>query len=68
MRRTFRAPEVSCAHCKNTIESGLRPLHGVEDATVDVDAKTVEVHYDEDVIDSGRLVETIEAAGYDVDR
>jgi copper chaperone CopZ len=43
MIRTYRVPGISCDHCRQTIESGLRPLGGVIGVTVDVTDKTVRV-------------------------
>lgn len=66
MKANFSVPEVSCGHCKSNIETALQPLAGVQQAQVDLDAKAVEVVYDESVIDRAGVVRAIEAAGYDV--
>lgn len=39
--RTYEVPSISCAHCKQSIESGLGALDGVESVEVDIDAKSV---------------------------
>jgi copper chaperone len=62
----FNVPEVSCAHCKGTIEGALLPLNGIEAAEVDVDGKTVNVSFDEAVVDRTTVVRAIEASGYAV--
>lgn len=66
MKESFNVPEVSCGHCKTSIESGLQPLEGVERADVDIDSKSVEVVYDDAVIDRTGVVRAIEATGYSV--
>ncbi|MEA2452973.1 MAG: copper chaperone [Actinomycetota bacterium] len=66
MQQTFQVPEVSCAHCKSSIEGALTPLAGVRDATVDVDTKVVTVDFDDSVLGQDKLVETIESVGYKV--
>ena len=66
MKQTFRVPDVSCEHCKGSIERALQPLEGVSDAAVDLDTKTVAVDYDEQVIDVSKVVGAIEGAGYPV--
>ena len=66
MKETFKVPDVSCGHCKSAIEQALVPLAGVQEATVDIDAKNVDVAYDDAVIDRTGVVRAIEAAGYDV--
>ena len=65
---SFQVPDVSCAHCKSTIESALRPLAGVERAEVDVDAKLVSVEFDPAVIDEAAVVHALAGAGYAVAR
>lgn len=66
MRETFKVPDVSCGHCKSAIETALVPLAGVQQANVDIEAKKVDVSYDETIIDRTGVVRAIEAAGYDV--
>ncbi|HET7483354.1 MAG TPA: heavy-metal-associated domain-containing protein [Actinomycetota bacterium] len=65
-RERFNVPEVSCAHCKETIESALLPLNGIEEAAVDIDGKSVAVAFDSDVVDRTTVVRAIEATGYQV--
>jgi copper chaperone len=64
MKDTYRVPDVSCGHCKQTIESAFEPVPGVASAVVDIDAKTVSVDYDPAVVDSVTIVRTLESAGY----
>lgn len=66
MRENFKVPEVSCGHCKSTIETALRPVAGVRQAEVDVESKIVDVDYDEAITDRAGLVRAIEASGYSV--
>ena len=62
----FNVPEVSCGHCKSTIEGALLPLNGVETAEVDIDGRTVDVSFDDAVVDRTSVVRAIEASGYAV--
>ncbi|HJR46500.1 MAG TPA: cation transporter [Actinomycetota bacterium] len=66
MRETFRVPDVSCGHCKSSIETALHPLNGIEKADVDLEAKAVLVDFDEGVVDRATVVRAIESAGYPV--
>ncbi len=66
MLETFRVPEMSCGHCKATVEGALNQLDGVERAEAHVEDKRVEVAFDPDRIDRQRLVEAIENSGYPV--
>lgn len=66
MKTNFNVPEVSCGHCKSNIEGALQPLPGIEQAEVDIDSRSVEVVYDDSVIDRTSVVRAIESAGYSV--
>ncbi len=59
---TLSVPEISCGHCKETIEGAVGALDGVARAEVDVDAKTVTV----DGGDPAAIIGAIEGAGFDV--
>ena len=61
---TYSVPEISCGHCKSTIEGAVRGLGGVDSVDVDIDAKTVAVTGG----DGEAIVTAIEDAGYDVAR
>ena len=63
---TITVPEIHCDHCKTSLEGALTPLDGVEQATVDIQARTITVTYDEASVDHDRLVEEIEQQGYEV--
>ena len=43
MEINFTVPEVSCGHCKETIESTINSLESVETVSVDIDQKSVYV-------------------------
>ena len=63
---TLAVPEISCDHCKNTIEGALNQLDGVSRAEVVIDAKTVTVSFDEGATDVEAIRAAIENEGYDV--
>jgi copper chaperone len=61
---TYSVPEISCGHCKSTIEAAVQGLDDVARVEVDIDAKTV-------TVDGGgrdAIITVIEDAGYDVAR
>ena len=62
---TLSVPEVHCGHCKSSIESAIGALEGVERATVDIEARTVELRFDEPAT-LGAIVTAIEDQGYTV--
>lgn len=43
LTRTFDVPDISCGHCKESIESELGGLAGIDAVEVDIEAKTVDV-------------------------
>ena len=63
---TLSVPDISCAHCKTSIEGAVAPLEGVERAEVTIDTRSVDVTYDVDAIDRDAIVTAIEDQGYDV--
>jgi len=55
--------DISCDHCKRTIESGLKEIDGVKSVYVDVQKKTVNI---EGTPDRKKIIEVIEKLGYTV--
>ena len=43
MNVVFTVPEISCGHCKDTIESTLNNIESIESVSVDIEKKSVEV-------------------------
>ena len=43
MNVVFSVPEISCGHCKDTIESTLNNVESIESVSVDIEKKLVEV-------------------------
>ncbi len=63
---TYTAPDISCEHCRTTIERTLGALPGVAAVHVDVPTKRVEVRYDPAVVGEERLVFVLDDEGYPV--
>ncbi len=59
---TCSVPEISCGHCKSTIEAAVQGLGDVARVEVDIEAKTVTVEGG----NRSTIVTAIEDAGYDV--
>lgn len=65
MTRVLSVPDMSCGHCKTTVERALLTVEGVERASVDLETKTVSVeHADSISVDSLRVA--VAEAGYSV--
>jgi copper chaperone len=61
-------PDISCGHCKSSIEGAVAPMEGVASAEVTIDDRTVDVAFDEAIVDLDAIIMAIEDQGYDVAR
>lgn len=64
---TLSVPDISCGHCKMSIEGAVRPLQGIDSVEVHIDARTVDVSWDDSALDLATIVSAIEDQGYEVD-
>ena len=64
--RTLHVPEISCGHCKSSIEGAVAPLDGVDRVEVKIDRRTVELDYDGTDTTLTTIVTAIEDVGYEV--
>ena len=65
METKFTVPEISCGHCKETIESTISSLENVEAVNVDIDQKSVEVKSSSD-LDLSLVSNMLDEQGYTV--
>ena len=65
METKFTVPEISCGHCKETIESTINNLENVETVNVDIDQKSVEVTSSSD-LDLSLVTNMFDEQGYTV--
>jgi copper chaperone len=64
--QTLSVPEISCGHCKSSIEAAVSPLDGVDRVEVQIDERTVQFDYDGTDATLTTIVAAIEAVGYEV--
>jgi len=64
---TLSVPDISCGHCKTSIESAVKPLDGVDTAEVSIDDRNVDVTYDSSKIDLSDIIVAISDQGYEVE-
>ena len=64
---TLSVPDISCGHCKSSIESALGPFEGVQSAIVSVQDRNVDVEYDPAEVDLAAIVAAIDDQGYEVE-
>ena len=65
METKFNVPEISCGHCKETIESTINSLENVETVKVDIEQKSVKVKSSSD-LDFSLVSNMLEEQGYTV--
>ncbi len=63
---TLSVPDISCNHCKMSIEGAVSELGGIDSAVVDVADRTVEVSFDSGAQSLESIVAAIEEQGYEV--
>jgi copper chaperone len=63
---TLVAPDISCDHCKRTIESEIGALAGVHSVDVEPAARTVHVVFDDAVVDEPAVRTALDDLGYPV--
>ena len=65
MNVVFTVPEISCGHCKDTIESTLNNVESIDSVSVDIDKKSVEVVSSSN-LDMLNVSELLDEQGYTV--
>jgi copper chaperone len=64
---TLTVPDISCEHCKTSIEGAVAPLEGVDSVEVHINERTVDVTWDDTTLTLDMIVDAIEDQGYVVD-
>ncbi len=63
---TLTVPDIHCDHCKASIEGAVGAIDGVARVDVSVEARTVDVTYDEAQLGRADIVAAVEDQGYEV--
>jgi copper chaperone len=63
---TLTVPDISCNHCKMSIEGAVNQLEGIESAEVNIEGRTVAVSWDDAALKLDTIVNAIEEQGYEV--
>lgn len=64
--RKLFVPDISCDHCKTSIEAAVSELNGVEAVSVDIPSKTVDLSYDEGAVSLENIIKAMVDVGYEV--
>jgi copper chaperone len=65
---TLSVPDISCGHCKSSIEGAVGELTGISKVDVAIEARTVDLNYDDSAVSLESIIQAIEGQGYEVDR
>ena len=63
---TLNVPDISCGHCKSSIEGAVIELSGIEKVEVHIEERTVDVSFDDAALKVDAIVDAIEGQGYAV--
>jgi len=64
--KTYSVPAVSCGHCKMAVERAVGAMSGVNSVQVDVDNKSVDIDFDEAIVQEDAILATLKEEGYPV--
>ena len=63
MQTIFKAPDIECEGCANSIKRALGNVQGIDDISVDIDAKTVQVTH-ETPATAQTIIDALDRAGF----
>ncbi len=67
-KQSISVPDISCNHCKMSIEGAVSALSGVDRVEVHIEPRSVDVEYDEGSVSLDAIYAAIEEQGYEVAR
>lgn len=63
---TFSVPSITCNVCSTKIQQGVRELNGIENVSVDLKSKMVNVEYHPNAVQAKDIVNKVASMGYEV--
>ncbi|MCL6473571.1 MAG: heavy-metal-associated domain-containing protein [Firmicutes bacterium] len=64
MHVRLNAPDIACKSCVNAITNALMKVDGVQQVSVDIATKTVEVQFEENRVTMDAILHRLDAAGF----
>jgi len=58
------APDISCEHCRNTIEREIGNLPGINWVTVEIPSKRIDVSFDPATVSEANILARLDEEGY----
>ena len=66
MEKTYQINGMSCVICKNTVETGIKKLVGVNDCKVNLLENEALVNYDENIVNDEIIAKKVSDLGYEL--
>ncbi|WP_113671613.1 heavy metal translocating P-type ATPase [Vallitalea guaymasensis] len=63
-KKTYKVEGMHCAACSSAVERVTKKIDGVSSVSVNINTKKMQIEYDEDVVDKGKIFEAVEKAGF----
>ncbi|GMQ61608.1 heavy metal translocating P-type ATPase [Vallitalea maricola] len=63
-KKTYKVEGMHCAACSAAVERVTKKLDGVSSVSVNINTKKMQIEYDEEVVDKGKIFEAVEKAGF----
>ena len=67
MIKEFKVEGLKCSGCAKAVENVVSAVEGVEKASVDFEAKKLNVEFQQDKVDEQKIIEAVSKAGYQVE-
>lgn len=64
MKTRFDITGMGCAMCVKAVEKAVNALEGISEVNVSLVDNSMSVQFDESVLDSDKIINAVEAAGY----
>ena len=64
MNEKFDVTGMSCSACSSHVEKSVSKLEGIKTVSVNLLTNSMQVEYDETKLDTGKIIEAVEHAGY----
>ncbi|MGN0658508.1 MAG: heavy metal translocating P-type ATPase [Emergencia sp.] len=64
MKEKFNVTGMTCSACSSRVEKTVSRLEGAETVSVNLLTGTMQVEFDENLLDQARIIEAVEKAGY----
>ena len=64
MKEKFDVTGMSCSACSSHVEQSVSKLEGIKTVSVNLLTNSMQVEYDETKLDTGKIIEAVEHAGY----